>query len=66
MTSAMANKLLHGPLTSLKHSAGEADGAALIAATRALFALDAPTERAHEEAREEEARSPTIAAPKAG
>lgn len=66
MTSAMASKLLHGPLTALKHSAGEADGAALIAATRALFALDAPTECAPEEAREEEARSATIAAPKAG
>jgi glutamyl-tRNA reductase len=37
---ATVNKLLHDPLTALKHGAAEPDGALLIAATRRLFRID--------------------------
>jgi glutamyl-tRNA reductase len=66
MTSAMANKLLHGPLTQLKGASGEPEGAALIAATRALFELDAPSEPAAEASTEEAPRPASVPAPKAG
>ncbi|MBX3249820.1 MAG: glutamyl-tRNA reductase [Myxococcales bacterium] len=49
MVSAMASKLLHSPLVALKRSGGEPDGAALISATRALFALDEPAKAEPEE-----------------
>jgi glutamyl-tRNA reductase len=40
MTEAMANKLLHGPLTELKQSQSTSDGALLIEAVQKLFRLD--------------------------
>lgn len=66
MTSAMANKLLHGPLTQLKGTSGEPEGAALIAAVRSLFELDARTEATPEPATEEAPRPASVPAPKAG
>ena len=66
MTSAMANKLLHGPLTQLKGTSGEPEGAALIAAVRSLFELDARTEAPSEPATEEASRPASVPAPKAG
>lgn len=66
MTSAMANKLLHGPLTQLKGTSGEPEGAALIAAVRSLFELDGRTEAPPEPATEEAPRPASVPAPKAG
>ncbi|MCB9599212.1 MAG: glutamyl-tRNA reductase [Sandaracinus sp.] len=63
MTTAMANKLLHGPLTTLKGAAGEPEGAALIAAARALFELDEPEEKVEQA---ETARPASVPAPKPG
>jgi glutamyl-tRNA reductase len=39
MTEAMANKLLHGPLTELKQSQATTDGATLLEAVQKLFRL---------------------------
>jgi glutamyl-tRNA reductase len=39
MVEAMANKLLHGPLTELKQSQSSADGAGLVEAIQRLFRL---------------------------
>jgi glutamyl-tRNA reductase len=41
MCEAMANKLLHGPLTELKQSQTSQDGAALVEAVQRLFRLEA-------------------------
>jgi glutamyl-tRNA reductase len=41
MSEAMANKLLHKPLTELKKSREAPDGAALVSSVRRLFDLDA-------------------------
>ena len=43
MTEAMANKLLHGPLTELKQSQATTDGAMLLDAVQKLFRLNEPT-----------------------
>jgi glutamyl-tRNA reductase len=40
MTEAMANKLLHGPLTELKKSQGSSEGPTLIDAVQRLFRLE--------------------------
>ena len=42
MTEAMANKLLHGPLTELKQSQATTDGAMLLEAVQKLFRLNEP------------------------
>jgi len=42
MTEAMANKLLHGPLTELKQSQATTDGAMLLEAVQKLFRLSEP------------------------
>lgn len=44
MGDAMVKKLLHQPLAALKKSAGDPENAAMIAATRALFELEKPSE----------------------
>jgi glutamyl-tRNA reductase len=59
MCEAMANKLLHGPLTELKQSQSGHDGAALVEAVQRLFRL----EQASEAATERVAASDTALAP---
>jgi glutamyl-tRNA reductase len=44
MCEAMANKLLHGPLTELKQSQSSNDGPALVEAVQRLFRLEQPSE----------------------
>jgi glutamyl-tRNA reductase len=39
LTSAIVNKILHGPISSLKHASGEPDRATLLASARHLFKL---------------------------
>ena len=56
MASAMVNKLLHAPLTTLKKGAGQPEGGALIEATRQLFDLDEGEESEAEERRRESER----------
>jgi hypothetical protein len=41
MADAIANKLLHAPLTELKKGGTDGDGAQLVAAVRRLFDLEA-------------------------
>jgi glutamyl-tRNA reductase len=43
MTEAMANKVLHGPLTELKQSQASTDGATLLEAVQKLFRLNEET-----------------------
>ena len=44
MGDAVVKKILHQPLAALKKSAGDPENAAMIAATRALFDLEKPSE----------------------
>jgi glutamyl-tRNA reductase len=60
MCEAMANKILHRPLTELKKSRDEPQGAQIVALTRRLFDLDhAPAEAPADKSSEGKSESPS-------
>jgi glutamyl-tRNA reductase len=64
MCEAMANKLLHGPLTELKQSQASQDGAALVEAVQRLFRLEAGDASSEPARAALPAADPTLAAAK--